>query len=120
MANLWDSKYEEGANNAEIAAGASETFFATNTAKQQISKNNQSFNALELNNDSNTCVLAVDLDGLTTRRRLVYPKSSFVILPEDGIFFNVVKITNNHGSTAVAANEVRGNARIVKAVVVRA
>lgn len=117
----WKSVYEEGATNAEIAAGgtASETFFSSNSAKQQIALKGQSFNKLEINNNSNACVLAVDLDGLSTRRRLINPKNSLVIAPEDNIFFNVVKVTNTSAGTAVAATEVVLNAGMSKAVEVR-
>jgi hypothetical protein len=108
---IWTSKYEESTANAEILASASEIFFSTDSAKQQISKHQQSFNNLEINNDDNASVLGVDLDGLISRRRLLYPKSSLSITGEDGIFFNNVKITNL-GAGAVAINKIRLNARI--------
>lgn len=110
----WISLYEESATNAEILAGASETFFSTNNAKQQIAKNNQSFNSLEVNNDSNTIVIDLDLDGLSTRRRRIFAKGNFVILPEDGIFFNNVKITNTDGANALALGLLKINARMLK------
>ena len=112
---IWTSLYEESATNAEIAATASATYFSTDAAKQQISKNQQCFNSLELNNDSNNVVIDVDLDGLSTRRRRIFAKSSWTIEPEDGIFFNTIKITNTDAANALAANAVKLNARIVKA-----
>jgi len=111
---VWKSLYEEGATNAEILAGASETFFATNNAKQQIAKNKQCFNSLEINNDSNTIVIDIDLDGLSSRRRRLFAKGNLSILPEDGIFFNNVKITNTDGANALSANSIKLNARMLK------
>lgn len=115
---IWINKYEEGATNAEIAAGGSnfEFFFSTNNAKQQISLNQSSFNTLELNNDSSNCVIDVDLDGLTTRRRRIAAKGNLSIAPEDGIFFNNVKVTNTSAANAIAAGELKINAAIKKPV----
>jgi len=112
---IWDSLYEETATNAEIAAAASETFFSTNAAKQQIAKNQQSFNALEINNDDASTDIDVDLDGLAARRRRVFSKSSMVISPEDGIFFNNVKVTNVHASSATGSTKLKLNARMLRA-----
>jgi len=111
---VWISLYEEAATNAEIAAAASETFFATNAAKQQIAKNNQCFNSLEINNDSNSIVVDIDLDGLTTRRRRLFAKGNLTILPEDGIFFNNVKVTNTDAANALSATLLKLNARMLK------
>lgn len=115
---LWKEVYSEGATNAQIAAGgaAFETFFSNNFARAQIAKNQQSFNALEINNDDNAVVIDVDFDGLSTRRRRIFAKGNFTILPEDGIFFNTVKVINTDGANALAANKLKLNARIVKPV----
>lgn len=110
----WNSLYEENATNAQILATASEFFFSTNAAKQQIAKNSQCFNALEINNDDNSLVIDVDLDGLSTRRRRVFAKSTLIIEPKDGIFFNTIKITNPDAANAIAAGKLRLNAAIKK------
>jgi len=114
----WKSLYEENATNAEIASGgtASETFFATNSAKQQIAKNNQSFNSLEINNDDNSIVIDIDLDGLSTRRRRLFAKGNLSISPEDGIYFNNIKVINTDGAVALAASKIKLNARMLVAV----
>lgn len=111
---VWKSFYEEGASNAEIAAGASEVFFSTDNAKQQIAKNQQSFNSLEINNDSNNIIVDIDLDGLSTRRRRLFAKGNLSITPEDGIFFNNVTITNTNTTTALTAGIIKLNARLLK------
>lgn len=114
---IWTSLYEESATNAEIAAGgtAFEDFFSSAAAKDNIAKHKQSFNALEINNDS-TEVLHIQLDNLSTRQRTLFSKSSITINPEDGIFFNSVRVVNTDTANAVSASEVRLNARILKPV----
>lgn len=114
---IWKSLYEESVTNAEITAGNSEFFFSDDFTKQQIAKNQQSFNALEINNDSNNIVIDLDLDGLSTRRRRIFAKGNFSILPEDGIFFNTVKITNTDGANNLNAGLLKLNARILKPLI---
>jgi len=111
---VWESLYEESATNAQILASASETFLSNNTAKQQMTKFSQSFNALEISNDDNAIVVSIDLDGLSTRRRLLFAKGNFTILPEDGIFFNTIKINNTDAANNLAAGKIRLNARMLK------
>jgi len=111
----WYSLYEESATNAQINATLSETFFSTANAKQQITKFQQCFNALEINNDDNAIVIDLDLDGLSTRRRRIFAKGNFSILPEDGIFFNNIRITNTDAANNLAAGKVKINARILRA-----
>lgn len=114
MAQTFDSLYETSATNSAINAAASEFFFSTNFDKQSIQKIGQSFNSLEINNDDSTTDLDIDLDGLATRRRRIFAKTSFFIGPEEGVFFNTVKVTNVHASSATGAGKVKLNARILK------
>lgn len=114
MGTTYKAVYENGATNAEIAAGgtAFEFLFSGTADKQAISRYGQSFNSLEINNDDANTVLDIDLDGLTTRRRRLFAKSSLVIEPKDGIFFNNVKITNTDAANATGAGNIKAIARI--------
>lgn len=107
----WKSLYESHEANAEIAASSSATYFTSNNDKQQLIKFGQSFNALEINNNDNSIVVNVYLDGLATRKRVLFAKSSLVIEPEEGIFFNSVKIENTDAANALAAAKIQLNAR---------
>lgn len=111
---VWKSLHEKSETNAEIAASASEIFFTALFDKQQLVKIGQSFNSLEINNDSNTIVIDVTLDGLESRKRRVFAKGNFTILPEDGLFFNSVKITNTDAANAIPAGTIKLNARALK------
>ena len=112
----WKSLHESSDTNAEIAASASQIFFTSDYDKQQLVKNQQSFNALEINNDDNTTPIDVYLDGLSSRKRRVFAKSSLVIAPEEGIYFNNVKVENTSGALAIAAGKIQLNARVLKPV----
>lgn len=105
--------YESSATNAQINASSAETFFAAANDKQHQIKNNQSFNNLEIVNDSSND-LTIDLDGLSTRRRTLFAKSALVIKAEQGIFFTNLKITNKSSTAAVSASAINLIARIVK------
>jgi len=98
----WIAKYLNTAQNAEIAASSSEIFAAAQAdveAKQRYG----SFNKLELYNESALDV-RLELDGLTTRRRTIFAKSGFAIAPEEGIFFDTLKVTNLSSTTALAVD----------------
>lgn len=118
MSDTWQSFYEENAVNAEIAAGgtASAILLATNASKQSISKYNQSFNTLEINNNSSNCDVTIQLDGLTTRARKIAARGNWVIEPENGIFFNVIKVINLSAANALTAGDLVANAAIKKPI----
>lgn len=108
------ANYENGAQNAEIPISGSEIFFSLNAdmaAKSQFG----SFNNLEIVNDSAND-LFIDLDGLTTRRRTLFAKSTMVIKAEQGIYFNNVKVTNKSAAAVVSASAISLLARIVRRV----
>jgi len=111
---VWKSEHETSETNAEIAASASEIFFTGLFNQQQLTKIGQSFNSLEINNDSNTIVVDITLDGLESRKRRLFAKGNLSILPEDGIFFNSVKITNTDAANAIPAGTIKLNARALK------
>lgn len=112
----WISVYEEAATNAQINSGGTnfETFLSNNNARANMLRHQQSFNSLEINNDSSNCVLDIDLDGLSTRRRRLFAKTSLIIEPKDGIFFNTIKVINTSAANNLTAGDLKINARIVK------
>lgn len=108
-------KHEADFTNAEIAASASEHFLSSEYNRSQMTKVGQSFNFLEVvNNSSNT--INIDLDGLSTRRRVLFGNSALVIQPEEQIFFNTIKITNTSSSSAISAAGIVGIARVMKKI----
>jgi len=101
--------------NAEIPASGSEIFLSTEFNRSQMEKFIQSFNALEIvNEDSKTIFL--QLDNLVTRRRKIKGNSTFVIEPENEIYFNTVEIVESLGVSVIPANNVLIKARIAKQV----
>lgn len=109
------SKHETSFTNAQINASSSENFLSSENNRAQTTKNGQSFNFLEIVNASSNTI-QIDLDGLSTRRRVLFGNAALVILPEEEIFFNTVKITNASASTAISASAITGIARIMKRV----
>lgn len=105
-------KYEKSANNASISASASEIFFSAQPDKE-ANQQYGSFNYLEVVNSS-ASKIAIDLDGLSTRRRILFANAALVIRTQERTFFNNVKVTNLDSSNTVAANEINLNARIVR------
>lgn len=104
--------YETSATNASIAASASESFLIS-TIDQEGKLQWGSFSYLEIVNDD-VQTLDIDLDNLSTRRRRLFGKSTLVIKPSEGIFFNTLKITNTSSTTAVGAANIKIIARIVR------
>lgn len=111
----FESKFEVNFTNAEIAASGSENFLSNNYNRGQQILNNQSFNYLEIINSSGNTIF-IDLDGLSSRRRILFANASIVISPQEEIFFNMVKITNQSSSAVIAASSINGTARIMKRI----
>lgn len=107
---IYTSRYENGAQNASIAASASETFFSGALDKAACSQWG-SFNYLEIVNNSNNDI-AVELDGLSSRRRILFARSAMVIKIEEGTYWNNVKLTNLSSTTAITAGDVALQAKI--------
>lgn len=114
MVKDYISKYESSATNAEIAASASETFFSSGNDRVNVQLHQQSFNYLEVINNNASTNLEIYLDGLATRKRILFPKSVMVIKAEESIYFNTIKITNSSGAAAITAGEIQLLARIMK------
>lgn len=112
----YKTEYQENAQNSEILASANQTFFSSENTRANLSKNGQSFNALEIVNNSNSVVIKVLLDGLTEKTRIVFAKSNLVINAEDNIFFNTIKIENTSAIDKIIAGDIVINARIVKEI----
>lgn len=109
------TKHQDNFANAEIAASGSETFLSSENNRAQFIKNNQNFNSLlVVNNGANT--INIDLDGLTTRRYVLFGNSTLIINPEDEIFFNNVKVTNTSTTSVITAAALNGYARLMKKV----
>lgn len=115
MPNIAPQKavYESGYQNAEISASGSEIFFSETNDHVAKSQYNQSFNNLEIINDSPND-LTIELDGLSTRKRTLFGKSAMVMKAEEGIFWNTVKVTNKSSSVVVDAGDVSLIGRIVR------
>lgn len=113
MAKDFVNVYETNASNASIAADASEFFFSNEVDRQNTTKWQQSFNFLEIVNDSSINI-EIYLDGLSTRKRVLFGKASIIIKPEENIFFNNVKLTNTSSTTAITAADITLNAAIMK------
>jgi hypothetical protein len=107
--------YEKHEANSLIGASASETFFSGQPAQENKQKYG-SFNSLELINDSNEEIY-VFLDGLDTRKRILGAKANLIIEPQEGIYFNTLKITNSSAVNTIAANLILPIARICEAIV---
>lgn len=104
--------YEAGVQNASIAASGSEIFFSRQIDKEATQKYG-SFNNVEIVNDS-AQTIKIELDGLSTRARILFAKSTLVIKAEQGIYYNNIKVTNQSSTTAIGANEVFLIGRIVR------
>lgn len=111
------SAYEVHTTNAEIAASASAYFFNAVSDKQNKDKHG-SFNYLEIINDGDISI-KFQLDGLATRERELFGKSTIVMKAEESIFFDTLKVTNMDAVTAIAAGKLLFIARILKPVIVR-
>lgn len=101
----FSEEYAEAFSAAAINASAQQIFGAAESSSVNRLRYG-SANSLVLSSiaDEN---FAVDLDGLTTRRLgILQPKGSFVIKPEDGVFFNTVRLVNLDGTNS-SADEVK-------------
>lgn len=106
------TRYEKHDANAEIAASAS-AFFFVSKADQDARAKHGSFNSLEIINDGDI-VIILDLDGLSTRRRKLFGKSTIVIEARENLFFDTLKITNTDAVTAISAADLQIVGRILK------
>lgn len=113
MTNEQKAVYEAGATNAEIAAAGYMIYFSGDADQAAKERFNQSFNSLEIVNDSDI-TLILELDNLTTRKRKLFAKSTLVFNAEEGTYFNTLKVTNTSATTAIAAGELNMIARIVR------
>jgi len=116
MVRDFTAVYEKHTANAEIAASGNAIYFSDTEDKVQLQKANQSFNYLEIINDS-SIVIEVYLDGLATRKRLLFGKTALIMKPEESIYFNTVKLTNTDAASAITAGEVQLIARALKPTV---
>lgn len=103
--------YETGVQNSQIAANG-DAWFLTNQTDLENKQKFGSFNNLEIINNS-TSKVNIDLDGLSTRRRILFGNSTLVIKPDEGIFFDTFKLTEIDGAI-ISADEIALIARIVR------
>ena len=108
------TNYETTVQNDEILASASQSFFNT-SADYQAKSQFGSFNYLEVINDS-LYPIWIDLDGLKTRRRILFPQSALIIKSEENIYFQNVLITNKDSGNAIGASLINVSARIQEVV----
>lgn len=108
----WKEVYTETFQADAINASASEDFGAKR--EQQVNRDKHgSANSLIITSLADED-FEIRLDGLDSRLvGILYTRGSFVIKPEDGIFFSSVKLTNV-SATNSTASEV--SLRIAKAV----
>lgn len=98
----WLEKYQAAESNAEIAASGSQ-FFATDAATKKNRSKYGSMNSL-LISYTGTQTVELELDGVVFAR---FNNASFSIMPEEGIFFDHIRLHNKDTGTVVAANAVR-------------
>ena len=112
MVKDYISVYESHTTNTEIAISGSQTFFSNEISRGNMLKWKQSFNSLEIINNSTTD-LNVYLDGKQIgRKRLLYGKVAFQIKPEEQLYFNTLVIENTSGATVITAGDLTIIARI--------
>jgi len=98
-------EYSESFSSAIIAATASESFGATEVENIHRVRYGSANSLLITNIASET--FRVDLDGLSSKTvGFLYPNGSFSITPEEGIYFNHLKLTNVSGTNS-SADEVK-------------
>jgi len=108
----WKEVYTENFQAGIIATTAEEVFGAKRDSQVHRDKHG-SANSLIITSLADED-FEIRLDGLDSRLiGLLYTRGSFVIKPEDGIFFSSVKLTNV-SATDSTANEVK--LRISKAI----
>jgi hypothetical protein len=90
-------------SNAEIAASASE-IFGQDTASQEARTKFGSFNSLTIFSKSDKQI-TVNLNDGNIYSFGLFANAAFQLEPEEGLFFDWVKITNSIGA-AVAASEL--------------
>lgn len=112
LSQIFRTLYESGAQNASIAASASETFFSASLDKAATSQHG-SFNYLEIVNNSNNDVQVL-LDNLTARRRTLFARSAMVIKIEEGTYWNTVQLVNLSSTTAITAGDIQLQAKIAR------
>lgn len=104
----WASSFQASA----ITSGSSETFGANESTQTKKDKWG-SANSLILSSLSDED-FEVRLDGLDSRLiGILYTRGALIIKPEDGIYFNSVKLTNVSGTDS-SDDEI--NVRIARAV----
>lgn len=102
MVEKWNRVYQVAIANAEIAAGASESFVIPEDKVRNFGMGNE----LVITNIS-TENIKIQLDG-KAENTIAFGVGTFGIEPEDGESFRFVKITNLDGANAIAANELIG------------
>lgn len=111
------SVYESHYTNSQINASAKEAFFSGNNDKVAVQRYQQSFNFLEIVNDSSIRV-NLYLDGKQVgRTRYLFGKNQVVILPEEELYFNMIELENSSSTTAINAGDIRVIGRIMKPIV---
>lgn len=99
----WVEVYRNGVQNAQITALAFEQFGSTGNDNSRKKKDG-SYNKLLIVNTT-TNPLQIELDGQTEKTTFLPTTGSYEIQPDDGEYFETVKITNA-GSTTIAANSI--------------
>lgn len=117
MADYTNVHEDSATNGGAISAGASEFFFSSENNRAQMLLHQQSFNSVEIINDSSV-VVDIDFDApagdTASKRRRIFAKASLVLEPKDNVYFSTIKVTNRDGATAIAQDELKMVARIMK------
>jgi hypothetical protein len=101
MVTIFKELYRNGTLNAQILSTGYEIFGITTTDAER-KRRWGSFNKCLIVNQS-TQPLTIALDGLTDRTTLLPTTGSYEITPEEGLYFDFVKITNSGTSTITAS-----------------
>ncbi len=97
---VFEEKYRESYSNAEIAASATEQFVVTAVQRDRYGSANSLI--VSSKSDNQAEVFLDDNDSFA----ILQPNGAIIIKPEDGIFFDSVKI-ENLGSDAIAADAIK-------------
>ena len=99
---MWKEVYRNQSMNAEIAASSSEDF-AISASDTAAAKKYGSFNRAIISNLSDYPI-RISLDGNIFTE--MGSQGIAVIDPEDGLFFNLIRITNLSAAAAIVANKI--------------
>lgn len=96
---VFKEEYSESKENAEIASGATEQFLATQVNRDRYGSANS---LIITSRDDNQLKISLDDNNVFS---ILQPNGSVIVKPEDGIFFDSIKL-ENLGADAVVASQI--------------